>query len=148
MKLILTLAVLFALSSCGKKTSANDERIVNGLCTDTRTTNCELPAQFQIKSKTALPSKIKVYFKNKDVRTLAFDQCKPNARYGLFPILGFSMIAFWEKEEIFQEGMKIEIVDAGVDCQNDALFFDEEITPVKSDSWANTKITLTFLIND
>jgi hypothetical protein len=148
MNILFASLAFLILTSCGKSTSTSNRKEVNQLCGYSFTSQCVLPAQYVIVSKKRLPEKIKVYFKNREVRRLAFDKCLPNATFQSFPILGVSMIGFRERIEMFQEGMSIEIVDAGKNCDNDAIFFDQEIIPVKSDSWENTKITMTFNLDN
>ncbi|HXH31796.1 MAG TPA: hypothetical protein VNJ01_13365 [Bacteriovoracaceae bacterium] len=143
MKSLLISLCLLTVATCGKKDS-KPTKIVNALCAEGESKNCVLPTQFIIVSKKQLPKKIKVYFKKENFRAEALNQCDPTASIQLFPIWGVSMIGFRERSEVFEAGMGLEIVDAGESCDKDALFFDEVVIPVDSDSWQHTKTTKTF----
>ena len=117
-------------------------------CEAEESIKCSQPTQYVIVSNQKLPKKLKVYFKTDEKRSLVFNQCNSKSIYQLYPSEGVTTMGFREKSELFQSGMSLEIVDAGEDCDNDAVFFDEAITPVDSDSWVNTRVTKTFNLSN
>lgn len=146
--ILLVICVLF-LMSCGKKDSdSQPDQATWNMCGGSIIYKaCErrlMPVQYIIVSKQRLPEKIKVFFKRNELKYQAFDQCSPGAITQHFLSSGVSMLGFQINDIFDEEGMSIEIVDAGENCDKDAIFFDESIRPVQSDSWENTRLTLTF----
>ena len=155
MRLTIFLFSLLMVVSCGadkksKPRAQNQEdqntEVIHSC--EEKSLKCSLPTQYVIVSKQTLPKKMKVYFKTSEKRTLVFDQCNTKSVYQRFPSEGVTTIGFRENSEVFLAGMDLEIVDAGEDCDNDALFFDRAITPVDSDSWVNARATRTFTLDN
>lgn len=145
LKALILTCCLLALVSCEKK-NPKPTRVVNKLCSGEVTEKCELPTQYIIESSKPFPQNIKIYFKNSIQRVEAFDQCDPKADVQHFPIEGVSMIGFRASSHLFKNGMRIEILDRGENCDSTSPFFDEAIVPRVTDSWENTRDTKTFVL--
>lgn len=155
MKPYIAFLFLLALVGCGndKKSKSQvqkeeDETEILTSCEDLKSLKCTLPTQYVIVSNQKLPKKLKVYFKNDKKRSLIFNQCNPRSIYQLFPSEGVATLGFREPSDLFEQGMSLEIVDVGEDCNNDAVFFDEVLAPSNSDSWVNARVTKTFNLNN
>jgi len=156
MKAHIYIFCLLTLIGCGndKKSKSQAQQQEDGQievitsCETVKSIKCSQPTQYVIVSKQILPTKLKVYFKTTEKRRLVFDQCNTKSVYQLFPSEGVFTVGFREKSELFKAGMNLEIVDVGEDCGNDAVFFDQVITAVDSDSWLNARVTQTFNLDN
>ena len=87
------------------------------------------PNQYVIVSHRALPSKIKITRMVNNQKSVIFNECEGNSDFTIERNGTFDRILFEAHRGLLRDGVQLEIVDLGALCDNNAVFFDQVITP-------------------
>lgn len=133
MKVLILTLCLVTLAGCGEKKKntsgmeANQRRTECGALT--KTNLCMAQTQYVIFSKTALPAKIKVSRLVNNRMIEIVNECQRKSDFTIERGGAFDRVLFKGHHSLLPIGARLEIVDMGRFCDNDALFFDQVITP-------------------
>jgi hypothetical protein len=132
MKILFLTLCLVTLASCGDKkddspTVRREDREFN--CNSRNNNLCIAPNNYVIISHQALPSKIKISRTLNNQKFVIFNECEGDNDFTVERNGTFDRILFEAHRGLLHDGVQLEIVDLGAFCDNNAVFFDQVITP-------------------
>jgi hypothetical protein len=132
MKVLFLTLCLVTLASCGNKDDSTPAvgREGEGYNCGGRNANlCIAPNDYVIVSHQALPSKIKISRTLNNHKFVIFNECDGDSDFTVERNGTFDRILFEAHRGLLHDGVQLEIVDLGASCDNNAIFFDQVITP-------------------
>lgn len=94
--------------------------------------SCLPSTEYFFVSNQPFPNEFRITFKNSEQTNKIIDTCVAEDSYIIDSSNGRHVLNYGTFGQAYAQGMTLQIIDLGENCENDAIFFEEAVIPVDS----------------